>query len=117
MAIFLPGYAGTIWNAARASIAYANSNLDAANPQQSKTLARAVAATLKNASTALAVNMTYEGIQTVYSNLASIIPLPLNLDPATFAFLNTRVAAMQAAALSLNTLVVTPGIANKQLPA
>lgn len=117
MAIFLPGYNGVIWNAAKASIAFASTNLNSNNLQSSKTLARAVAATLKNSASAISANMTLQGLQTLFVNLAPLLPLALGLDSTTTLFMQNRISALQAAALSIQSLLVQPLNAATQLAA
>ena len=114
-ALFLPGYRGTIWTAARASISYLQSNLNVANTSQAKALARTVAATLKNATTALAVQCAYDALQTIFANLEAVVPLNLGLDANTQAFLQNRVNAIQSAIISLKALLVQPLLVNQAL--
>lgn len=111
MALILPGYSGIIWSAVKATLAYASANLNASNPVQAKVLAEAVAATLKNAGGAIATYTTYQGLQQLYVNLATLVPLDLNLPASTLDFLVNRVNAIQAAALSIVSILPVPGIA------
>lgn len=115
MTLFLPGYSGQIWTAIRSSLAYANTNLSMADPQQTKALARAVAATMKNGYYAMDAGLLFSGLQQAFSNLAQLIPLPLNLDPTNLAFMQNRIAALQVATLSARSLLVAPLAVNKQL--
>ena len=115
MPLFLPGYTGQIWTAIRSTLAYAESNLNAADLQQSKALARAVAASLKNGLSAMDAGIFFSGLQQSFSTLAQLIPLPMNLDPATLLFMRNRITAIQAATLSAQQLLVLPLAVNKQL--
>lgn len=117
MTLFIPGYAGTIWTGVRASLAYAANNLNASTPQQTKALAKVIAATLKNASNAIAAGQMYAGLQQLYGQLAQLPPLALNLDSVSNAMVNSRIAAIQAAALSVKSLLVVPGNVTQLLAA
>lgn len=115
MPLFLPGYPGQIWTAIRSTLAYANANLSTTDNQQAKALARAVAATLKNGSYAMDAGIFFSGIQQSFSTLAQLLPLPLDLDPTTFAFMQARLTAIQTATLSAQKLLVLPLSVTKQL--
>lgn len=115
MTLFLPGYDGTVWTAARSTLAYANANLNTANLQQSKALGRAVAATLKNAVTAMAANMAYNGLRLLYANLSELVPIPLDIDSTSYSMMLNRINAVQAAAISSESLLVNPLPVAKQL--
>lgn len=116
MPLLLPGYSGTIWNAIRSTLTYAQKNLNTkALPAQTKGLARAIAATLKNGNSAIDVGLTYQGLNILYANLSQLLPIPLLLTPATSVFLANRVAAVQAAVLSIQKMQVQPGNVNSLL--
>lgn len=108
MALFLPGYTGVIWNAIRATFVYTNANLNSSNPQQEKALARAIASTLKNGVMAIDAGIFLTGVQSMFSTLAQLIPLPLSLDPTTIAFMQNRINCLQAAVLAGPVLLVQP---------
>lgn len=115
MPIFLPGYAGPIWTTLRSTLSYASTNINPDAPQQTKALARAVVASLKNGSQAIEASQTYSGLQQLYAQLAQLLPLNLSLDSATYAFVVNRVTAIQAATLSLKNNLVLPLNVQKQL--
>lgn len=115
MALFLPGYSGVVWNSIKSTLSYASANLNSADPAQTKALAKAVAATLKNGSQAMAADALYLGLQQLYSILAELTPLPLNISAADFAFMKSRIDAVQAAALSVASVRPNPLLASKQL--
>jgi phage baseplate assembly protein W len=117
MALLLPGYTGQIWGAIRSTLVFANSNLSVNDPQQTKALARAIAATLENGLQAMDAGIFFNGLQLVFSNLAQLTPLPLNLEATTVAFMQNRIDAIQAATVSVQKLQVLPLPANKQLAA
>lgn len=115
MTLFLPGYDGTVWAAARSTMAYANANLNTSDLQQSKSLGHAVAATLKNALTAMAANAAYRGLSLLYANLSELVPVPLNVDASIYEMMINRVNAVQAATISMKSLLVTPLSVSRQL--
>lgn len=108
MPLFLPGYSGVVWSAIRATFVYATENLNTTDPQQTKALARAIAATLKNGVYAIDVGLLFEGLNLAFSNLAQLIPLQINVDAATLHFMQNRVTALQLSSLSVKNLRVQP---------
>lgn len=108
MPIFLPGYVGTIWSASLAAVSYGAATLDPKNPAEVKALAVSIATTLKNAISSIDASMMAAGLQQLYANLSSLLTLPIILDTTTTSFVINRLAAIQAAALSVVTLTTAP---------
>ena len=116
MALPLSGYPLTIWNAIKATLTYAQANLSVTNPASTQQLTQTIATTLLNGSAAFSAYLFQTGTQTNYSALSQVVALPLELDTATTAFLQNRVAAMQQAILDATALQVSPGLASFLLP-
>lgn len=108
MALQLSGYPQIVWNAIRSALVYGLANMSVTNPQSTKSLTQAIAATLDNGSSAFSAYLFFAGTQTNYSALAQAASLAITLDSATEAFFQNRVAAMQAAVLGAQALQVNP---------
>lgn len=109
MALFLSGYPGVIWNAVRASLVYIQQNLNPSDVASMKPLATAFASTLQNGGAAISAYLFFSGTQANFAALSEAAALPLTLDPATNAFMQRRVTAMQSAVTAAQAMQVLPG--------
>jgi hypothetical protein len=98
-----------VWKSVLAALSYVKANLSPADTAQVQSLGSALAATLKNASSAFGGYLFFSGTQSSFSALSQAEALPLSLDSVTSAFFQARVIAMQNAITAALTLQVTPG--------
>jgi len=105
MAFFLPSYPATIWNALKVGLAYITAVTTANDPPTPESAAIiAMDTSLKYGVIAIEADLFYQATAANYMDLAPVPTFDITIDPATHAFMEHRIDAMQAALLSINAL-------------
>ncbi len=103
------GYSGRVWSTAYAGILYYGRALAVSSSQAAKAaLSQAMLQTLLNATSAINAATTLAAWRVQYSQLATILTLPLALDTATQTILLARYNAYAAAITALSALIPQP---------
>jgi nucleoid-associated protein YgaU/phage baseplate assembly protein W len=111
------GYTNSVWTAMRGTLVYYQTNVNPSSIQDTESLAGIVADTMANGRDAINANDLYNGLTQAFVNLDPVITLPVTLDPVTYAFITSRITALQAAVLSLKTIPPTPLLPGLAIPA
>ena len=104
----LPSYPAVVWRTVLAAMVYGTATLPTFFGAQGLGLVQVLAATFRNARDAIDAYVTSFYATRGYGLLAPVLAQPLFLDPITLAFVQSRMTALQALAISTQGLQVAP---------
>ena len=102
------GYVASIWNAAFASLTYANATLSTLGTTTELVLAEALGETLRNGRDSIDANQLGSAASSSFAILGPTLAVSSGLDPITLSFIQNRIQALQTFALALRTLQPVP---------
>ena len=94
--LVIPGYNGTIWNTALATLNYYNSNINASDTSSAQVLTNATASSLKNAINTMNANSDVGQIYNAYLVLSQALAIPISIDSTTAMYLQNRLTGLLA---------------------
>lgn len=104
------GYVGSLWNADRLSLTYANATMQSLTAPNQLVLAEALAETLRNSRDAIDAFILSSSAFTTFLILNPTLAVPSGLDPFQIAFIQNRISAIQAFAFGTTTLDPPPSV-------